>query len=398
MKKHALTAVILLFFTVGWQFRPSSADVVRFGKFYLYDQTLYVSELTRGVRQIDIAAASNPTDLGLINIEENHDNALFSTMLGRRILYADSRTDLLVFDVTNPASPKVLDTLKNIFGQSYAMRWGNEILFSTPDVMPVLNDRVGGSSGCHGCEDFRSVAPTSGSDLRSTAEGLDTKGAGSGAGRAGSMARFAIVDNYLYCVDYSQLYVFEIDDPAEPRFIGRIDVGWGIETIFPYGEYLFIGGQNGMFIYSRSDPRNPQHVSTFEHVRACDPVVVEDTLAYVTLRGGTRCGTVVSGLHIVTVADLFKPRLLVSYPLPQPMGLDVRNNIAYVCDDSSGVFILDTSDPKNIRELSRITEKPGYDTMLENGVLIVVNENAVSFYDVAQPDAPYLVGRFQLPA
>lgn len=212
------------------------------------------------------------------------------------------------------------------------------------------------------------------------------------------MARFAVVDDYLYCVDYNQLYVFDIGDAARPRFVSRVQIGWGIETIFPYEDYLFIGGQNGMFIYSRSNPRNPQYVSTFQHVRACDPVVVEGSLAYVTLRGGTRCGTVVSALHIVTVADLFKPKLLVSHPLPQPMGLDVRNKIAYVCDDSTGVYVLDTSNPANIRELARITDKPGYDTILENELLIVVSESAVSFYNVSQPNAPFLLGRFQLPA
>jgi hypothetical protein len=236
--------------------------------------------------------------------------------------------------------------------------------------------------------------PAGGPELAGSGDGLRT----AASGRGGSMARFAIVDDYLYTVDYNQLYVFEVDDPTQPRFVGRVDVGWGIETIFPYDQYLFIGGQNGMFIYSRSDPANPHYVSTFQHVRACDPVVVADTLAYVTLRGGTRCGTVVSALHIVTVADLFNPKLLVSYPLPQPMGLDVRDNIVYVCDDNAGVFILDTTDPDRIRELARITEKPGYDTILRNDLLIVVGESSVSLYNVARPDMPFLVGRFQVPA
>jgi hypothetical protein len=153
-----------------------------------------------------------------------------------------------------------------------------------------------------------------------------------------------------------------------------------------------------MFIYSSSDPRNPKYVSMFQHARSCDPVVVEGSFAYVTLRGGTRCGTVVSAMHIVSIADLFNPKIIASYPLPQPMGLDVRSKIAYVCDDSAGVVVLDATDPVRIREVARITDKHGYDTILTNEMLIVVSEGAVSFYNVTQPDALFLLGRFLPPA
>lgn len=390
-------AFILLVLSTGWQY--SEWSPVRFGKMYLFDQTLYVSELTRGVRQLDISNPISPMDLGLIGIEGNHDTALRGTDDGRRILYADSYADLIVIDVTAPAFCQVLDTLRNIFGQSYALRWGDDAFFGGPDRMPGVG-RIGGASGCGGCSETMAVdGPTGGLMYEASGgDGIRTTGGGGATGRGGSMARFVVTDDFLYCIDYNELYVFEIDNPAKPRFINRVHIGWGIETIFPLGEYLFIGGENGMFIYSRSDPRDPKHVSTFSHVRSCDPVVVEGSFAYVTLRGGTRCGTVVSALHIVSVADLFNPKLLMSYPLPQPMGLDVRDKIAYVCDDSTGVYILDTNDRNNIRELARITEKPGYDTILQNDVLIVVSGTAVSFYNVVDPRAPFLLGRFELPA
>ncbi|MGA3245740.1 MAG: hypothetical protein ABSE41_14075 [Bacteroidota bacterium] len=396
--KHLITAaLVLLVLSVGWENRDTSP--VRFGKIYLFDQTLYVSELTRGVRQLGISSPSSPANLGLIKMAGNHDTALRGTADDRRILYADSYADLIVFDVTDPATPKALDTLRNIFGQSYAIGWGDDILLGRPPNMAI--DDIGGVEGCWGCRE-KAISPTSvmtsSSQVKTTADASSPSEAGSSSGRGGSMARFAVVDDYLYCVDYNQLYVFEIENPAKPRFVNRVQIGWGIETIFPYTNYLFIGGENGMFIYSRSDPRNPKYVSMFQHARSCDPVVVEGSYAYVTLRGGTRCGMVVSALHVVAIADLFNPKIIASYPLPQPMGLDVRSKIAYVCDDSAGVVVLDATDPVRIRELARITGKPGYDTILQNDMLIVVSEGAVSFYNVSHPDAPFLLGRFQLPA
>ena len=390
-------ALVLLLLSVGWESRDAST--VRFGKIYLYNQTLYVSELTRGIRQLGISSPTSPANLGLIKIAGNHDTALRGRADGRRVLYADSYADLIVLDVTDPAAPKALDTLRNIFGQAATMRWGDDILIGRPTDM--LIDDVGGFEGCWGCTDHGASSASGvlgGSNTRTAMDASSAGGSGSSSGRGGSMARFAVVDDYLYCVDYNQLYVFEIQDPARPRFVNRVQIGWGIETLFPYSNYLFIGGENGMFIYSRSDPRNPKYVSMFQHVRSCDPVVVEGSFAYVTLRGGTRCGTVVSALHVVGIADLFNPKIIASYPLPQPMGLDVRSKIAYVCDDSAGVVVLDATDPIRIRELARITDKHGYDTILENELLIVVSEGAVSFYNVSHPDAPFLLGRFQLPA
>lgn len=386
------SSVLLFVLSVGWEDRVTSPPPVRFAKMYLYDHTLYVSELTRGVRQLDISVPQSPVDRGLITIQGNHDMALQTTGDGRRILYADSHADLVVLDVSNPSTPLTVDTLRNIFGQAFTMRWGDDVFLRQWEGAQVR--RVGGMEGCMGCSETSVYEPISGPDIVA----FDGGTRGSTTGRGGSMARFTIVDNCLYCVDYNQLYVFDIEDPTKPRFVNRVHIGWGIETIFPYNDYLFIGGQNGMYIYSKTDPRNPRFISTYEHVRACDPVVVEGSLAYVTLRGGTRCGTVVSALHILDVADLFKPKLLKSHPLPQPIGLDVRNKIAYVCDDSVGVYILDTNNLNDIRELARITDKRGYDTILHNDVLIVVSPDAVSFYNASQPSAPVLLGRFQLPA
>ncbi len=96
-----------------------------------------------------------------------------------------------------------------------------------------------------------------------------------------------MVDDYLYVLSGSDLQLFEIKDPAAPSVWEKIRIGWDIETIFPYQDKLFIGGQEGMYIYDNTDPANPIQISRFSHVKSCDPEVVEGNYAYVTLRGGT---------------------------------------------------------------------------------------------------------------
>lgn len=102
-------------------------------------------------------------------------------------------------------------------------------------------------------------------------------------GKAGSLARFTTFNDYLYTVDNSTLNVFSINDQTNPVKINDIEIGFNIETLFNYKEFLYIGSQNGMFIYSVQNPEEPQYLSEVQHFTACDPVIANATHAFVTL-------------------------------------------------------------------------------------------------------------------
>ena len=60
-------------------------------------------------------------------------------------------------------------------------------------------------------------------------------------GVAGSMSRFAIVGNYLYAIAGPDIQLFDITDPSDPILWSNVRIDFDIETLFPYGDYLFIG-------------------------------------------------------------------------------------------------------------------------------------------------------------
>ena len=94
------------------------------------------------------------------------------------------------------------------------------------------------------------------------------------------MARFALINNYLYTLGYADLNVFNISNSDQPVFTNKLQVGWNIETIYPFKNKLFIGSNNGMFIYDiNSSPTNPVKVGEFTHASACDPVIADDSYA-----------------------------------------------------------------------------------------------------------------------
>src|SRR5512139_3691331 len=72
--------------------------------------------------------------------------------------------------------------------------------------------------------------------------------AASVSGKGGSLARFTISGNYLYLADWSQIKVFDITNASSPVEKSPVNVGFAIETIFPYKDKLFIGAPTGMFV------------------------------------------------------------------------------------------------------------------------------------------------------
>ncbi|MFO7829338.1 MAG: hypothetical protein R6V23_11990, partial [Bacteroidales bacterium] len=121
----------------------------------------------------------------------------------------------------------------------------------------------------------------------------------SDTGTSGSLARFAIAGNYLYTVELEQLKIFNVSDETSPQFIKQIYPGFGIETIFAKGDYLFLGSQWGVYIYDISSPENPQQLSVYSHTYSCDPVVVSGNYAYSTLNSAGPCGRGLNQLDVI---------------------------------------------------------------------------------------------------
>src|SRR5688500_11917843 len=101
-----------------------------------------------------------------------------------------------------------------------------------------------------------------------------------GTGAGGSLARFAIVGNYLYTVDKSDLKVYDITNHGDPIFKRTVPVGFEIETIYPFKDKLFIGSTSVVHIFSIQDPSYPTKLSVAispNVIRRCDPVVAKDS-------------------------------------------------------------------------------------------------------------------------
>jgi hypothetical protein len=157
-------------------------------------------------------------------------------------------------------------------------------------------------------------------------------------GQGGSLAVFALKNNYLYTVDDRKLHVFSLIDPVAPVEVNVVPIGFAIETLYSFGEYLFMGSQFGMYIYSIQNPENPVYQSDVQHVTACDPVVANATHSFVTLHSTRFCGNNNNLLEVYNTEDVQNPILVHSRNLTQPKGLGLYNDKLIVCDDVIKIF------------------------------------------------------------
>lgn len=184
------------------------------------------------------------------------------------------------------------------------------------------------------------------------------------------------------------MLVYNAENAASPTKAGEVNMGFGIETIFPYGEYLFIGANDGMHIYDNSSPLNPVHLSTYQHINSCDPVVVNGDKAFVTLRDGTGCQNFVNQLDVVDISDLRKPKRVKTYQMRHPIGMATAGNNLYLCDDKAGLHSYDISDVNKIDKnlLDKIDNIKPFDAILLNtNHLLVIGHDGFYQYDSSNP-------------
>lgn len=214
------------------------------------------------------------------------------------------------------------------------------------------------------------------------------------SGAGGSLARFAIVGNYLYTVDAHYLHIYDMTDPAKPVSKGDLYAGFDIETIFPYKDKLYLGASNGMYVYSVTDPAKPVKDGSITHLRACDPVVSNDSVSYVTLRNtGTGCGSSKNVLNIYDIKNPKEPKLVTEIGMTSPHGLGTKQNALYICEAANGLVVFDLANPYNPVRKKDFKDESYYDVIPYGDVLIAYIGAGVCFYDITNPLEPVFLSK-----
>ncbi len=350
------------------------------GKIVFFNGYLYISQPEKGIHVIDNRNPSSPRNVAFIELLGNAD-----MQVRNNILYADSYVDLVWFDITDPAKPVYKGRKEEVFPLAFPPT-ENGFSIDYEKSMDRKNGIVIGWKKVEKRELVRYYKPRWwgwGGMQEDAMYASVGEGAGAGVGIAGSMSRFTIYKDNLYTVMNNILGIFNLTGDAPVKAREDLYIGFNVETIFSYKDCMFMGTPTGMIIYSMEDPLKPERQSMISHVFGCDPVVVEDDIAYVTVRSGTFCGQDANELIIVDVSDVKKPKHMVTYNMKSPKGLGIDGETLFVCDD--GLRIFNTKDPLTIMHpdnvLAHFKEMDGFDVIPFNNVLMMIAADGIYQYD-----------------
>jgi len=339
------------------------------GKIYSYGDYIFINDRFEGILIIDNTNPQAPQETAYIKIPGNIDISIKNNYL-----YADSSIDLVVFDISDINHISQVDRLENVFSiynfeipiEAEEVNWNNFDYNSEVIVDWVIT------------QEQREISNSTDDVFLETGGGDFALANDVGVG--GSLARFQIVDNYLYTVGQNEMAIFNISNLAQPTLANTQYAGWNIETMFQADGYLYLGGTNGMYIYSLSNPSYPEYISEFIHWEGCDPVVVEGDYAYLTLRGGNLCGQQESVLEVIDISNKSNPQLVATYILANPYGLGLKDDLLFVCDGTAGLKIFDKSNPLDIQLLTQYNDIQSKDVIpLENSLLIIGDETLYQY-------------------
>lgn len=345
--------------------------IIETGKIFIKGNYVFLNDVNRGVHILDYTNPTAPIKVAFVDVPGNVDMAVRGN-----ILYVDCYTSLVALDITNPLNVQKTTVLNGVFPHRVYWNFQQDtslVITEWIRVDTIIKNR-----------DYNNGNVRFDGMLFSTFNGGNTLASGASAtnGIGGSMARFGLLNERLYTVSNRDIKVFNTSIPATPTYVNTVATGVNdIETIFPFGNHLFLGSNTGMHIFNVNNPNSPVKTGLFTHARVCDPVIADANFAFVTLRSGTMCQGFTNQLDIVDISTISNPTLLKTYPLTNPHGLSKDGNTLFICDGADGLKIFNASNVQNIALIKTISNMETYDVIANSGYALVVAKNGLHCID-----------------
>lgn len=348
------------------------------GKIFIQGNWIFVNEMKKGIHVIDNSNPAHPVKKSFIAIPGNID-----MYASGNYLYADLYCDLTTLDISNPSNVTISKFLTKTFPDKVPYT-----LSQDPDSINVITRWVGHDTvaDCTSQPMIYTMCPNCSGTGLYTASAYSSGGA---KAMAGSQARFAAVDNFLYAVTTSTLNIMDISQRNNPVQKGSVSVGWDVETIFPYENKLYIGAGSSMRVLDIKDPVNPVQLSWNGHWCSHDPVIVDGNFAYVTLHAANTCSGTINQLEVYDLSNELSPVLSKTYSMKYPQGLSKDGNLLFVCDD--GLKVYDATIPTQLVLKAQLRAGDAYDVIAQHGNAIVTGKQGVYQFNYTDPSHIYQI-------
>ncbi len=331
-------------------------DISDPGKIFVYNDLILVGEEGFGIHILDNSDPNNPAPVSFLNIPGNKEY-----YVSDGILYAESMYDMLQIDVSNMHQPLLLTRIENAFMDPIYADDGLAVVgFEYEEVSQelALDDPIFEydlDESIYYYDLTNSLIPQS---------AVPASFAGNSSNGVGSVNRIVAYDGYVYAVSREKMNIFQSNDGFEQVF--SEPVGWGMETVFPMGNRLFVGSSSSVDIYDISNRDMPVKQTSYSHMTSCDPVLpVDESTAYVTLRTGdfSECPGDNNALLVLDVGSVDFVEELQEIVMESPFGMTLIGDELFVGEGASGLKVFDASNRRSLVLKESVSSVAAYDVM-----------------------------------
>jgi hypothetical protein len=191
-----------------------------------------------------------------------------------------------------------------------------------------------------------------------------------------SAVHLSAAGNYLYFGAYGasgansfDLRVVSISNPTSPTLVGSLTLSSdSVQSTYVSGNYAFIGGVTGLYIYNVAIPSNPTLVTTISLVGggACTSVSTKGNYLY---------GTAGSQVKIYDISTIATPVLVRTVYVSGMSSFTLEGNYIYTSSNYNlNLFVIDITDPLKAQIITSIlTPGNSYRACLSNNNIFSAN-------------------------
>jgi parallel beta-helix repeat protein len=348
----------------------------------------------------DLSNPASPREIGSTAAFGDLVSALLVS--GTRLYVTAGTAGLYVLDVTDPAAPRVIG------------RWDSPGSAENIAVAGTTAYLADGPFGLQIVDLSDPSAPTprgTAFDMRFAfdvvVQGQYAFAAGAGAGllvadvadparprdivsidTPGFARDLTIAGDALYLADqWGGVRLFDIADPARPRETGAIPLPSWAFGVAVAGSTLYVAdGTQGLRLFTASDASSGELGSYAIPSQLSWKVAIAGSRVLVAARG--------QGVHVVDAGNVLSPRLLsLISPLANARGVSAHGPLAFVATRDQGLRIVDLSDPVRPVERGRGEGQLGWAVLGDDRLAYICDGgnptlHRLRVFDVGDPDRP----------